>query len=330
LFRLSLNYVSFALAASIRVMLLRRACDVVLVYQLSPVTMALPALLYGKLTGKRVLLYCLDLWPESITASGIGHSSLLFRMLLSVCRWIYGKADRILVTSRLFTYYLRDVIGLDSERIGYLPQYAEELYTLPPIEEAQPAGAGDGGTVELMFAGNIGRMQSVETIIFAAAELKEMRSIRWHIVGDGVMRKRCEELANKLGLCGRVIFYGQRSISEMPAFFSGASALLVTLKNNDFISYTLPGKVQSYMAAGKPVICAANGETPKVVEAAGCGLCCPAEDYKSLARIERQFASEPEKQREYALRSKDYYKAHFRKEAFIESLLHELKLMQQV
>ncbi len=316
-FQLSLNYLSFALAASVKALFLQREFDVILVYQLSPITMAIPALRLKKLTGRPMLLYCLDLWPESISAVGIGHESPIYDILLTVSKSIYRGADRIAVSSRMFEKYFQNIIGFDGS-ITYLPAYAESLF-----DEIEPNQDSDGVT-NLVFAGNIGEMQSVETIIMAAGKLRERNDIRWHIIGGGSALERCKMLATEMEL-ENITFYGQRHISEMPLYYSMADAFLVTLKANRIISYTLPGKVQSYMAAGKPIIGAIDGETRLVIDEADCGLCCAAEDYSSLARIVKDFAEQKDKHLHYGANARAYYDEHFRKEDFMEKLVKLLE-----
>lgn len=127
-------------------------------------------------------------------------------------------------------------------------------------------------------------------------------------------------MTNEMGLIDRVFFHGHRPTEEMPALFSKASALIVTLKKNDYISYTLPGKVQSYMAAGKPMIGAIDGETRRIIEECGCGLCCEAENYQELSQLIRKFISEPWKINSYSANSFRYYKDNFSKPVFMERL----------
>ncbi len=316
-FQLSLNYLSFALTASVKALFLQRDFDVIFVYQLSPITMAIPASRLKKLTGRPMLLYCLDLWPESISAAGIGHESSVYRVLLPMSRSIYKSADRIAVSSRMFEKYFEDTIGFDRS-ITYLPAYAESLF-----EGIEP-NQDNSGITNLVFAGNIGEMQSVETIIMAAGELRECNDIKWHIIGSGSALERCKMLAREMEL-NNITFYGQRHISEMPLYYSMADAFLVTLKANRVISYTLPGKVQSYMAAGKPIIGAIDGETRMVIDEADCGLCCAAEDYGSLARIVKDFAQHKDKHLYYGANARAYYDEHFRKEDFMEKLVKLLK-----
>ena len=327
LIRRSLNYISFAINAAIKVLFLERDYDVVFVYQLSPVTMAIPALVYKKLTNTKVYLYCLDLWPESLLAGGIKPSSIIYKIFLHISKKIYNNVNSISVTSLCFIDYFSKVIGLNKADIKYLPQYVEDIYITVNRENKK---TDNSDTINLLFAGNIGKMQSVETIIRAAAELRDEPNIKWHIVGDGSEREKCEKLAKSLGLLGNnVIFYGQRPISEMPEFYSKASAFLVTMKDNGFISYTLPGKIQSYMAAGKPIIGAINGEAQRIIRESNCGLCCAAEDYKSLAKLVKQFVNEKEKHYEYSQNAIDYYNKHFRKDAFISNLLEDLKRLSK-
>jgi len=315
--RLVLNYVSFALSSSIKALYMKKDFDLILVYQLSPITMALPALLLKKLTGKPILLYCQDLWPESIVAAGIEKESTAYKAVLLLSRYIYKRVDKIAVSSRLFKNYFNEVIGINGD-IKYLPVYAESLF-----ENIQPE-SHESGISNLVFAGNIGEMQSVETIIKAANELKDLDNIKWHIVGDGSDKNNCERLAREYGL-SNVIFYGQRPIEEMPEFYSIADAFLVTLKVNKEISYTLPNKVQSYMAAGKPVIGAIDGETRLVIEEADCGYCCKAEDYIALAELIKGFALNIEKHAALGDNARKYYKEHFDKQIFMNKLIEFLK-----
>lgn len=320
--RLALNYLSFAICASIKALFLKKDFDLILVWQLSPITMALPGLLLKKLTGKPLLLYCQDLWPESIVAAGVNKEGAIYKMLLSFCQYVYHRVDKIFISSKMFERYFDEVIGINSG-ISYLPVYAESLF------ENIEAINNMSETINLVFAGNIGEMQSVKTIIKAANELKDLDKIIWHIVGDGSDRINCEKLAAKCDL-SNVIFYGQRPIEEMPGFYSMADAFLVTLKANKEISYTLPNKVQSYMAAGKPIIGAIDGETRLIIEEADCGFCCKAEDHIALAELVRGFAFNAENHKAMGENARKYYHEHFGKKIFMKSLIEFLTIENSV
>ncbi|GBF12472.1 glycosyltransferase family 4 protein [Tepidibacillus sp. HK-1] len=310
--KLALNYISFALSSTLKAIFMKKEFDLILVYQLSPVTMALPGILLKKLTKKPLIIYCHDLWPESIVSAGISSESKIYSILLKLSKWIYKSADEIFISSKLFEEYFNHTLDI-YDHITHLPVYAEALF-----ENIRSTNRSDE-TVNLVFAGNIGAMQSVETIIYAANELREDHHIKFHLVGDGSFREKCEELTDTLQL-NNVIFHGQHPISEMPRFYEMADAFLITLKDNKVISYTLPNKVQSYMAAGKPIIGAINGETQIVIDEANCGLCAPAEDYKELANNIRKFVKEKEKHSIYGENARKYYDNNFSKKRYIERL----------
>jgi glycosyltransferase involved in cell wall biosynthesis len=309
--KLALNYISFAISSSIKAVFLKKDFDLILVYQLSPVTMALPGILLKRLTKKPLIIYCHDLWPESIVSGGISSDSTIYNLLLRVCKWIYKSADQIVTSSKLFEEYFKNILDIQ-DNITHLPVYAEALF-----ENIHTRKNDDD--IHLVFAGNIGEMQSIETIIYAANELKGEEFIKFHIIGDGSSRKKCEELAKRLKLKS-VIFHGQFPITEMPRFYEMADAFLITLKANKAISYTLPNKVQSYMAAGKPILGAIDGETQIVINEANCGLCAPAEDYHELAENIKIFSKKKEEHSVYGRSARQYYDDHFSKNVFMNKL----------
>lgn len=299
---LAKNYLSFLLSACWRALWLKKEFDVILVYQLSPVLMAIPAFIVkGRSKARRIVLYCLDLWPESLVALGISKDCLFFQLIRWVSQKIYNGVDEIAYTSQMFRHYFKQELKLKQKRYVYIPQFADSLFE--QIEAVQHEG------VNLVFAGNVGELQCVDTVVRAAA-LVNRTDIRWHIVGDGSALETCKALASSLHLEGKVIFYGRLPVEEMPGLYAIADAMLVTLAANEVISYTLPGKVQSYMAAGKAIIGAVNGETARVIAAAGCGLCCAAEDAEGLAELVEHFTVE--EGRAYGGRARDYYQENYR------------------
>lgn len=287
--------------------------DVVFVNQLSPVIMAEPAIHYKKKHGTPILMYCLDLWPESLVAGGINRGSVIYKAFHKISSHIYKKMDRILVTSRMFSKYLEQEFGVKEDVIDYLPQYAERLFEKLPYREPDEI-------INLVFAGNIGAVQSVETIVEAAKQLKE-RTIHFHIVGGGTDLERLKVMAEGLD---NVTFYGRRSLEEMIAFYSMADAMLVTLKADPVLSLTLPGKVQSYMATGKPIVGAIGGETKKIIEEAKCGYCGNAEDADELARNIRLFVKCGDKKL-MGRNARAFYDAHFARDRFMEKMERELE-----
>lgn len=312
---LFLNYFSFAVSASIKTLFMKEKFDAVLVNQLSPVFMGIPGIIYKKKHKKKLMLYCLDIWPASLSAGGIKEGTMIYKLFFYISKWIYRSADHIAVSSNKFINYLRETLGIKTDSMLYLPQYAEQVFT----EKVEPL---TNNYYNFVFAGNIGEMQNVRTIVKAAAILRQNPSIKIHIVGDGSNLDECKKLSEKLGL-NNIIFYGRKSFSEMPQLYSLADAMLITLKDDKTISSTLPGKVQSYMAAGKPIIGAINGETKQIIQEAQCGLCCDAEDDKELANLILQFCRSNDKEK-MSINSYDYYCRNFSKERFLSSLEESL------
>lgn len=310
-----LNYYSYSISSSLHTSFLNEKFDIVLVNQLSPVMMASAAIRYKNKHKTKLVLYCLDLWPESLVIGGIKRNSILYRLFRRVSRKIYGKADRILVSSQSFARYFRDEFGIEDTL--YLPQYAEKIF------EADKCKKTPDGKIDLMFAGNVGLAQSVETVLYAAQRTKDVENLRWHVVGDGSEMPRMQEIKQKLGL-SNVIFHGRQPLERMPAYYSKADAMIVTMGKDETISLTLPGKMQTYMAAGKPILGAVDGEAASVIKESGCGLCCAAEDAEGLANIARCFVAESEKH-QFGASALQYYKKMFSKEEVLQKMMDILE-----
>ncbi len=320
-----LNYYSYAFTSKSFVKKCRAEdgsrFDVVFVNQLSPVMMAKGAIAYGRKFKVPILMYCLDLWPESLVAGGIKRESAIYRFFHRVSGRIYIKMDEILITSRMFSKYLNLEFGIPEERIKYLPQYAEGIF-----EQMENKENSEG--FDFMFAGNIGAMQGIDTILEAAEMLKnEYPGIRWHIVGGGTDLERLKRIAVEKKL-DQVIFYGRRPLEEMPGFYKMADAMLVTLQANPILSLTLPGKVQSYMAVGKPVIGAVDGETAEVIRAARCGFCGKAEDSRALAEHVKRFMESADREA-MGRNGRAFYETHFERKMFMDKLERELLTIQK-
>jgi len=322
--KLFLNYFSYTVSATLKALFMKEEFDVVLVNQLSPVMMGIPATVYKKRHQKKILFYCLDLWPDSLAAGGVKEDSIIYKMFYKISKWIYNSADMILVTSSMFEDYFKNTLKIDAVNIKHLSQYAEDIFTQNEKDNVV-VSKDKSEKLNFVFAGNIGDMQSVETIVKAANELYERTDIVFHIVGDGSKTEECKKLANRLGL-KNIMFYGRRPVNDMPKFYELADAMLITLKNNKTLSYTLPGKVQSYMAAGKPIIGAINGETRRVIEEAACGFSCEAEDYKGLASLIEKFVDN-NFALQMSINSKKYYVEKFNKPNFINKLEAELEAL---
>lgn len=310
-----LNYYSYAIFSTKYVLSKKcvasdgRPFDVVYCNQLSPVMMAHAAIAYKKKYKVPVVMYCLDLWPESLIAGGVRRDSILYKYYHHVSKEMYQKMDKILITSRMFSEYFQREFGFQNKKTEYLPQYAEGIFEqIPPRTE--------DGTFNFMFAGNIGAVQSVETIIKAAEDLKA-EPVKFHIVGGGTDLERLQKMGENTK---NVVFYGRRPIEEMPEFYAKADAMLITLAADPVLSLTLPGKVQSYMAVGKPIIGAIDGETKTVIEEAQCGFCGRAEDVDELVENIRRFISDNTDRFLMGENAREFYVNNFRELMFMDKL----------
>ncbi|WP_368284930.1 glycosyltransferase family 4 protein [Enorma massiliensis] len=309
------NYLSFWANANKLARNLDDEFDVVLGYQFSPVMQVDPGIVYAKKHHKKMLLYCFDLWPASLLAGGFKEGSLPFAWMKHVSKRIYSDADAIAVTSPLFDEYFRNELGLNISESAYLPQYAEDLFLR---ESATPVDGYDSSKLNLTFAGNVGSAQSVETIVEAASLVRDSQQIVFHIVGSGSALDSCKERAEELML-DNVVFHCRRPLEEMPAYYAASDAMIVTFADSPMARYTLPRKVQSYLAAGKPVLAAASGETERVIREARCGYCCGFGDARGLARIVDAFAKTGNAA-ELGESARRYYRTHFSKEVFFSYL----------
>jgi glycosyltransferase involved in cell wall biosynthesis len=313
---LVLNYLSYAFSASRKAKRLGKF-DLVFCYQLSPITMAAPAVAYKKKYHVPIMLYCLDIWPESAQAH-IGTGKL-YSIIAKYSKKIYSQCDKIAVTSEPFIQYMVSKNGIDKNRLVYIPQHADgEMLNMN-------LAAADNGIVNFMFAGNLGKGQKIETIIKAVALLKDRKDFCVHVVGGGSMKSALELLADELEVTDKIIFHGQKPRSEMKEWYKKADALLITLRGNNFVGNTMPGKLQTYMTTGKPIFGAINGAAKQVIEEAKCGSCVPAEDVDGLAQIMLDYIEHKDKYSECGENGRKYFKKHFTMSVFIERLEKEMK-----
>ncbi|MFQ5346150.1 MAG: glycosyltransferase family 4 protein, partial [Mariprofundus sp.] len=204
-------------------------------------------------------------------------------------------------------------------RTFYYPNWAESFYRPLPATNIQGVGFPEG--FKVIFAGNLGEAQSLETIVAAAGRLKgKAADIHWIMVGYG---RRCDwmqQQVQRLGLERQVHFPGRFPAAAMPEFFAHADALLVTLKSDDVFAQTIPSKVQSYMACAKPVLAALNGEGARVIEEAA-GIAVAAENDHALAEAVLELYHMPAEQRlAMGNRGRDYYNRCFERNMLVKKL----------
>lgn len=320
-FRLLLNFCSFAISASVLgAWRCRASYDVILVFEPSPVTVGVPAIVLKKLSGAPIMFWVQDLWPESLSATGATESRWILSVVESLVRGIYRQCDKILVQSEAFRTSV-ERLGVKREKIAYFPNSAEPFYRPMSLEREAPERARLPQGFRVMFGGNIGKAQSFETILDAAELLKDRQDIHWIILGDGRMFSWVSDEVRKRGLDDTFHLLGRFPAEVMPRYFALADVLLVTLRKQPIFSLTIPSKVQSYLACGKPIVAALDGEGARVVREAGAGLTPTPEDAKALADAVLAMYQVPEDVRQaMGLKGRSYFETHFERGLLLERL----------
>lgn len=310
--QLAMNYWSFVFWASLLGCwrLRGKRFDAIFAFQGSPVTSVLPAVLLRSLKRAPMLMWVLDLWPETLSAVGAVRSQRLLNAVGGLVGFIYRRCDLVLVQSRAFFSSVERWSG-SSANVRYFPAWVEAVFD-SCVQDTAPEVAPFDSTFNIMFAGNIGEAQDFPAILDAAAALKEREDIRWLIVGDG---RAADEVRNEIerrGLDGRVVLLGRHMLERMPSFFKAADAMLVSLKADPAFDMTIPGKVQSYLATGLPILGMLGGEGARVIEESGAGLICNAGDGTALARNVATLAALPDAARgAMGERGRDYANREF-------------------
>lgn len=316
---LILNYYSFAKKATRAARKIKEKYDVVLCYQLSPVLMLKPAVVYAKNHKVPLVCYCLDIWPESAQGMLKTNKGPIYGYVKSLSRKLYMACDNISVTSRPFMDYFSDTFGIQREKMTYIPQHADSSFL------SLDMCANDNGKIDFMYAGNMGKGQTLDVIVRAVEKLKSRNDFVIHMVGDGSHRESLEALVRDCGVEDKFIFYGNQKREEMHSFYKKADALLITLRGNNRVGDTMPGKLQTYMTARKPIFGAINGAAKEVIEESRCGACVPAGDADGLAMLMSDYIDHPEKYEGCGERAAEYFLENFTLEKHMQGLEGAIK-----
>lgn len=319
--RLFINYASFAFMASLLGPgLCRQPVDVILVFEPSPVTVAFPAVVMKWLRRAPILFWVQDLWPETLEATRVVRSRWLLRQVGRLVQRLYRHCDRILVQSEAFRAGV-EARGVAHDRIHYFPNASEAFFRPLALAEDSPESKELPQGFRILFAGNIGVSQAFDTILGAAEQTRDRPEIRWVVIGDGRERSRIEHEIQRRGLGATVHLLGSRPVESMPRYYAAADALLMTLKREPVFALTIPSKLQSYLACGKPILAAVEGEAARVVSESGAGLVSPPEDSTALARQAITLSNTSQAERaQMGQRGRDYFEQHFDREKLLDRL----------
>jgi colanic acid biosynthesis glycosyl transferase WcaI len=281
-----LNYLTW-MVSSIQAAWLAPTCDVLYVWH-PPLTVGVSAWIISKLKRVRYVYDVQDLWPESALASGLMRPGRLVDWLHRLADWVYARAPRVFVVSRAAAEHLRDR-GVDPAKISVAQHWVDTTAFQDHSPRDIRAEYGWGDRFVLMFAGNLGMVQGLETIVEAAALVPPSVNAHFVFVGDGADRVHLEQVVAGHGLAN-VQFVGRHPASEMPAFLRAADVVLVHLRSSGISEFAIPTKILSYLAASRPILCAAGGASAELVRDADAGLIAEPGDASGLAAAVERLA----------------------------------------
>ncbi len=277
------NYGSFMLTAPLGA-LFTRDIDVMYVFH-PPLTIGVSAWIISWIRRIPMLYDVQDLWPESVVVSGLMKPGLIVRLLAILERFVYRRATHLFVVTEGAR---QNVIakGVPPEKVSVMPHWIDDA----PFH-AVDHGAGRcirdengwAGKFVVLFAGNLGLVQGLETIVHAAALLAGNQQVKVVFVGDGANRAGLQKLAAQLNLREMVQFIDRQPSDRMPAYMAAADALVVHLKASPLSNLVIPTKTLAYLASGRPIIMAMEGAAARLVTDAGAGRVVPPDDPAAMA-----------------------------------------------
>ena len=316
-----LNYVSWPLYATAALHRLPGGYDAVFCFNTSPVLMCWPAIRYAKKHKIPFTNYVLDLWPENLYSVLPVRNSLLRRIAQGVSDHLYTQADRLIAMSEPLQQRLCQRTGKPPRSVAAIPQYCEDFYAVPQHDAALEQQFA--GRFNLVFTGTFTPAQSLDMVLRAVLEARAAGADGLHLllVGDGMSRESLQALAHELNAGDAVTFYGSVPAKEVPKFTALADALLISLSDSPDLGLTVPGKLASYMAAGKPLVASMNGAGAVAVQESGGGLVSPACDQHALAQNLVQLVTmAPAQRAALGDNAKAYYLAHYRRAELLRRL----------
>jgi len=311
-----INYYSYALKGKKLARKLPNDFDVIIRNETSPIIACFPAIEYKRKNHKPLIMLEMDLWPESLLAGGIRKNGFIYNYFKKVSSKIYRQCDYILVSTKEHENYIRELKGCKDLNIDYLPQYAENIFSKIKSKKYN-------GELILTFAGNIGKAQCLMPLLEAMLFLKKYQNIKLKIIGDGSELIHLKNFKTNNTL-DNVEFISYRPLEDMPIFYENSDVMVVSLENSNYANLTIPGKVQTYMFAKKPILCLASGSTYNLIEESKSGICVDSKDPSLIS--EAIIRMQDEKiLRYYANNSFEYYLEHFSKKMFFNKLLNILE-----
>ncbi|HEL9643549.1 TPA: glycosyltransferase family 4 protein [Streptococcus suis] len=316
---LILNYFSFVLSGYVWAKLTKVDADAVFIYEVSPMTQALPGIWYSFKRNIPVLLYVMDLWPENVQIVGGIHNAQVIKYLDRMVDYIYHNVDKILTSSQSFMKKIKQR-GIDRDKLVFWPQYAEDYYSPVSVRIENEIVSGD--SLNITFAGNIGEAQGLGILPEVALELKNANvPVMFNIIGEGRYKNTLIQEIERLKVESCFNFVGQRKSEEIPYYFANSDASLIILAKNELFDMTIPAKLQSTMACGIPIIASLNGEAAQIIKESQAGLVSEAGDVRGIIDNILEFSKlTPDKKEIFGMNALHYSETYFNRESLLDEL----------
>lgn len=314
---LALNYLSFVISGFFWQLFTRIKADFVFIFEVSPMTQALPGVWYANKNKIPCYLYVQDLWPENVEIiAGVKNKKVL-NYIGKMVDYIYRNCTKIFTTSESFVQSIV-LRGVEPQKVSYWPQYAEDFYTPMNVERKSKA------KLDIIFTGNIGEAQGLDILVQAGILLRDVykiTDISFTIVGDGRYKTILLNKIKEEKLQTIFNFIGRQPAEKIPQLLAESDIAFLSLNNNPVFSKTIPAKLQSYMACGKPILASADGETEKIVNEAECGRVAKSGDVEALVQAILHFYKMNRLEiTEMGNKSRLYYDSYFNKTKLLNEM----------
>ena len=320
-FNLMRNYLSFVWHANKKAKKINKDFDIIYVFEVSPITVALPAIKLKKRLNIPVIMNVQDLWPENIVAVTGINNAFIISIVDKLVNYIYKHCDLLLCASPSFVERITKR-GIDRSKVKYWPQYS--IVSKSNLD----SNIFNNGKFNITFTGNIGEAQGIDIAIQAADKLRN-ENIHWNFIGNGRSKEKMELLVKKLNLESCISFYGFIEENKIPQYLESSDAALLILKPDPIFEMTIPAKLQTYLSCGVPILGCVSGEGKKIIEDAHCGVISQEISVEALVKATRELINLDQKEIDnYKLNAYQYGLNNFNKDNLINELegyMEELK-----
>ena len=318
---LILNYFSFVISGFVWQLFTKIKADQVFIFEVSPMTQALPGVWYAKKNKLSCFLYVQDLWPENVEIITGIKNQFIIKSVGKMVDYIYKHCTRIFTTSQSFKKSIHER-KVPLEKITYWPQYAEEFYQ--PLKQIENKKLTKDEKFNIVFAGNIGNAQGLDILPKTAKILKLKDNnikVRFNIIGDGRYKNTLIKTVNDFNVGDMFNFIEKQPAEKIPEYMAVNDAAFICLTNSPLFKMTIPAKLQSYMACGISIIASAGGETSKIIEEAEAGLTALPGDEKKLAEVILDMVNKTENEiLTLGNNAKKYSEFHFNKSVLMDQM----------